>query len=65
MTKSLFFKETIGRFVDKYVLVEFDIEKMWREQEEQKRKQSTPQQRASTASLNDSTELRPGMLLKY
>lgn len=35
----------IGEFVDQFVMVEFDIERSWREQLEQRRQQSREQQR--------------------
>ena len=39
----------IGKFVDEFVMTEFDIEKTWREQLEQRRKQRD-QQRSSIGS---------------
>lgn len=37
-------KEHIGTFVDTYVLVEFDVEKKWREEQEQKEKEKQQQE---------------------
>lgn len=41
--KTKFVNETIGTFVDEYVLPEFDIEKVWRLQQEQKAEQRNNQ----------------------
>lgn len=40
----------IGKFVDEFVMTEFDIEKTWREQLEQRRKQR-PSIDSSTAQM--------------
>lgn len=42
---------TIGKFVEEFVLVECDVEKAWREQQEQKRQQ----QRCVNQSLSEDT----------
>ena len=41
--KTKFVNETIGTFVDEYVFPEFDVEKMWRLQQEQKAQQKNSQ----------------------
>lgn len=38
--KSRFLKDTVRKFIDEYILVEFDIEKAWREEVEEKQAQS-------------------------
>ncbi len=43
-----FLSYTIGKFVEEFVLVECDVEKAWREQQEQKRQQ----QRSANQSLS-------------
>ena len=37
--KVQFLYDTIGTFVDEYILLEFDVEKIWRLQQEQKAQQ--------------------------
>lgn len=41
--KTKFVNVTIGTFVDEYVLPEFDVEKVWRLQQQQKAEQSNNQ----------------------
>lgn len=41
--KVKFLNDTIGAFVDEYVLPEFDVEKVWRLQQEQKAQQRNQQ----------------------
>ena len=42
--KVKFLNETIGAFVDEYILPEFDVEKVWRLQREQKAQQRNQQE---------------------
>ena len=37
--KAAFFKDTIGQFVDKYVMVEFTVEKSWEAQQKKRLKE--------------------------
>lgn len=46
--KENFLSSTIGKFVEEFVLVECDVEKAWREQQEHKRQQ----QRSANQSLS-------------
>jgi hypothetical protein len=39
--KTTLFTDIIGKFVENYVMVEFDVERAWREQQEQRRIQAT------------------------
>ena len=41
--KTKFMNDTIGTFVDEYVLPEFDVEKVWRLQQQQKAEQRNNQ----------------------
>lgn len=41
--KVQFLNDTIGTFVDEYILPEFDVEKVWRVQQEQKAQQRNQQ----------------------
>lgn len=56
-SKASFLTDTVGKCVEKYVMVEFDIEKAWREQQEQKQNQATTTCTSSsnTSSLPDVT----------
>ena len=42
-SKTKFVNDTIGTFVDEYVLPEFDVEKVWRLQQQQKAEQRNNQ----------------------
>ena len=36
--KTNFLTETVGKFVEKFVMVEFDVEKVWHEKQRQRKK---------------------------
>lgn len=72
-----FITNTIGRFVEEYVLVECNVQQAWREQQEQKRQQRChaghaemhaphpaahqPSSACTSSSSNDSCRFKPGM----
>ena len=60
--REKFLTDTVGKFVEEFVLVECDIEKAWREQHDQKRQQQRcPSQTftASTPSTSTSSTANP------
>lgn len=46
--KNDFIMETIGKFVDEFVMVEFDVEEQWRQQQEQKVQQAAGDNQTSS-----------------
>ena len=58
--KTKFIEEVIGKFVEEFAFVEFDIEKAWREQQEQRNSPADQQATATCASLTVSPNLAPG-----
>ena len=58
--KTEFIEEVIGKFVEEFAFVEFDIEKAWREQQEQRNTPANQQATATCASLTVSPNLAPG-----
>ena len=58
--KTEFIEEVIGKFVEEFAFVEFDIEKAWREQQEQRNSPADQQATASLASLTVNPNLAPG-----
>ena len=59
--RKKFLMDTIGKFVEEFVLVECDIEKVWREQHEQKQQQQRlhPNQTLGTPSTSTSSTAFP------
>lgn len=53
-------KEHIGHFVDKFVMVEFDIEKKWREEQEKKQKEKDQVQGHQQVPLQSVPSFLPG-----
>ena len=64
--KTKFIEEIIGKFVEEFAFVEFDIEKAWREQHEQ-RNSPADQQATATSATTVAPNLAPGTygLLMY
>ena len=58
--KTEFVEEVIGKFVEEFAFVEFDIEKAWREQQEQRNSPADQQATASLASSTVNPNLAPG-----
>ena len=58
--KTKFIDEVIGKFVEEFAFVEFDIEKAWREHQEQRNSPADQQATASCASLTVTPNLAPG-----
>ena len=58
--KTEFIEEVIGKFVEEFAFVEFDIEKGWREQQEQRNSPADQQATATCASLTVTPSLAPG-----
>ena len=58
--KTEFIEEVIGKFVEEFAFVEFDIEKAWREQQEQRNSPADQQATATCASSTVSPNLAPG-----
>ena len=58
--KTKFIEEVIGKFVEEFAFVEFDIEKAWREQQEQRNSPTDQQATATCASSTVPPKLAPG-----
>ena len=58
--KTEFIEEVIVKFVEEFAFVEFDIEKAWREQQEQRNSPADQQETATCASLTVTPNLAPG-----
>ena len=58
--KTEFIEEVIGKFVEEFAFVEFDIEKAWREQQEQRNSPAEQQATTTCASLTVTPNLAPG-----
>ena len=64
--KENFLSSTVGKFVEEFVLVECDVEKAWREQQEQKRQQqmsanqSLPSDAPTTCTSSANPQIETG-----
>ena len=63
-----FLESYLGKFVDEFVLTEFDIEKKWEEENERKRKEKEAEQRRGSqgsAPANSENLFPPGMIFLF